>query len=369
MSDNDRKFDIGDRVVTDDGDTGTVKKYYPESAFPYRVKMDHREYEMFAETELSPLKSLAFKEGDSVRILTDAWAGETGTVVSVNPNDNGVSFHYQIQFPGYSENYGFDEHEVEAPESPVAGKKVKVKAHTEPDKETVYISGPMTGKPEFNFPLFYEMEDMMEGLGYRVINPARLDDEENIHARLDDPEDDFDYRDLLKRDLDEILGGADKLIVFDDWTNSRGATNEAFVADVAGIPVEFFDIETGEFEEIRMPVPFEAKEIVLGARRYDYGHPKENFERIADLWTAYFRPKLKDGITVDVRDVAFAMVLLKMARELNAPKPDNLVDIVGYVYALDETYRQAEREGQPLDELLSDALSVLRENSVEGSFS
>lgn len=39
----------------------------------------------------------------------------------------------------------------------------------------VYIAGPMTGLPEFNFPLFFEAEELLKGHGFEVINPARED--------------------------------------------------------------------------------------------------------------------------------------------------------------------------------------------------
>lgn len=239
-----------------------------------------------------------------------------------------------------------------------------------PDKPVAYISGPMSGKPDNNFPRFYEVEEIVQDMGYAVINPARMDEEDGADKRLHDPEDDFWYKDLLKRDLDEILGHADIVITFDDWTNSRGATNEAYVADVVGIDIKFLNLDGDEpqLDDVRQPVPFEAKEIVLGARRYDYGHPYENFLRIARLWDSWLQPKLVDGAEIDHRDVAMMMILLKMAREQNAPKPDNLVDIVGYAYAYDESNREIKRRGGDLDDLLSDGLSLMRENSVDSAF-
>jgi len=37
----------------------------------------------------------------------------------------------------------------------------------------VYISGPMTGFPDFNFPAFRDASARLRGLGHCVLNPAR----------------------------------------------------------------------------------------------------------------------------------------------------------------------------------------------------
>ena len=68
----------------------------------------------------------------------------------------------------------------------------------------------------------------------------------------------------------------------------------------------------------------EAIDITSGARREAYGHPRESFERIAKMWSAYMSHE------IGPRDVAMMMVLLKTCREANSAKRDSLVDIAGY---------------------------------------
>jgi len=68
-------------------------------------------------------------------------------------------------------------------------------------------------------------------------------------------------------------------------------------------------------------------------RQRDYGHPLVNHERIAAVWNVVLGPKLTAPVTP--REVVLCMIGLKIAREVNTPKRDSLVDICGYVNCLD----------------------------------
>ena len=68
---------------------------------------------------------------------------------------------------------------------------------------------------------------------------------------------------------------------------------------------------------------------VYGERAATYGHPRENFQRIADLFTAYL------GRSVSVVDVANLMILVKVARLQESPNhEDSIVHIAGYAAAM-----------------------------------
>lgn len=45
-------------------------------------------------------------------------------------------------------------------------------------KHTVYISGPMTGHADYNYPAFHEAEQQLRALGHAVINPAVTGEED-----------------------------------------------------------------------------------------------------------------------------------------------------------------------------------------------
>jgi hypothetical protein len=74
----------------------------------------------------------------------------------------------------------------------------------------------------------------------------------------------------------------------------------------------------------------EAKNTVDEARQRDYGDPSRNLELIGDLWSALL------GVHVSAESVARCMILAKVARDVHAPKRDNLVDIAGYAYCIDK---------------------------------
>lgn len=73
-----------------------------------------------------------------------------------------------------------------------------------------------------------------------------------------------------------------------------------------------------------------AKSIIKGARQEHYGTPEDNFQRIADFWTAY---AVANGFKIKYNpaDVALMMVLMKIARlSADIKHEDSWLDIAGY---------------------------------------
>jgi hypothetical protein len=77
----------------------------------------------------------------------------------------------------------------------------------------------------------------------------------------------------------------------------------------------------------------EANEIIYGDREKTYGRPDKNLNCIAAMWNAYLQSTGRDYITA--HDVCMMMSLLKVARQANAFKRDNLVDACGYLALAD----------------------------------
>jgi hypothetical protein len=55
-----------------------------------------------------------------------------------------------------------------------------------------------------------------------------------------------------------------------------------------------------------------------------------DFKRIAELWTAILKHKLKEGEVIESTDVARGQICLKLSRSIWQKKRDNWVDMGGY---------------------------------------
>jgi hypothetical protein len=97
-----------------------------------------------------------------------------------------------------------------------------------------------------------------------------------------------------------------------------------------------------------MSILKEANTIIYGDREKTYGHPSRNLVTIAKMWNAYLEGKPEQGNSLNAKDVAAMMVLLKTARLANNPDHrDSLVDICGYAALIercDETPTQEQDE-------------------------
>lgn len=107
----------------------------------------------------------------------------------------------------------------------------------------VYLSGPMRGYKDFNFPLFYTTEALLELWGWAVSNPARLDIEDgkaayNVAEKRIVPDTSFTIADALRRDFTVILS-CDAVALLPGWEKSEGACRELGLAIDIGLPVYF----------------------------------------------------------------------------------------------------------------------------------
>lgn len=101
----------------------------------------------------------------------------------------------------------------------------------------VYLAGPMTGYPRFNFDAFDKASDVLRSAGYAVVSPADLSIAHGV-----DPDGDpslvteEDVQLLMRTDLQCVLS-SDFLVALPGWEASRGARCELMVARACGIPV------------------------------------------------------------------------------------------------------------------------------------
>lgn len=101
----------------------------------------------------------------------------------------------------------------------------------------VYIAGPMSGIPEFNFPAFYAAADKMRADGHIVFNPAERDMERHNGIDISKgnetgcqetaaKEHGFSLRDALADDTWWICKEATAIAMLPGWENSKGARAE-----------------------------------------------------------------------------------------------------------------------------------------------
>lgn len=110
----------------------------------------------------------------------------------------------------------------------------------------VYLAGPMSGIPNFNFQAFMEAAASLRQQGHEVFSPAEHDVEtagETFHELYPDGDTEravangFSLRGALKADLDWICDHADAIFMMRGWENSKGARTEHALAVALGLEV------------------------------------------------------------------------------------------------------------------------------------
>lgn len=93
----------------------------------------------------------------------------------------------------------------------------------------VYISGPMTGLPDLNFPAFNAAAALLRARGLEVVNPAEIS--------VQNP---GNWEDCMKADI-KALCDCDALALLPGWANSRGAHLEVHLAHRLGMRIGTVD--------------------------------------------------------------------------------------------------------------------------------
>jgi Domain of unknown function (DUF4406) len=92
-------------------------------------------------------------------------------------------------------------------------------------KRRIYISGPMSGIPLLNFPLFNRTAVRLRNLRWEVVNPVEING---------DPE--AEWLDCIAADL-LAMKDCTAICLLPGWTNSYGAKIERMAADKLGLEV------------------------------------------------------------------------------------------------------------------------------------
>ena len=102
---------------------------------------------------------------------------------------------------------------------------------------TAYLSGPMRGHPQYNFPAFFAAEQVLVRLGWNVLNPARMDLEQDGF----DPDSGDNIKPVdhyLRRDFEAVMSldpESDLVVTLPQWDTSKGSRFEVSLAQVRGV--------------------------------------------------------------------------------------------------------------------------------------
>ena len=108
-----------------------------------------------------------------------------------------------------------------------AAKRHRQNQTTPPSVGGIYIAGPMTGHPEFNYPAFHWAAGLLTTAGLTPINPARVEGREACRSWLD----------FMRASLRD-LADCDGVATLQGWGDSRGAALEVHIARSLDLPIK-----------------------------------------------------------------------------------------------------------------------------------
>lgn len=164
-----------------------------------------------------------------------------------------------------------------------------------------YIAGPMTGRPLFNFPAFFEAAARLTRQGNETVNPAQHDiDMGWVSVTKDaqggilavDKHETFSWDEALDWDIDQI-SHCDAVYLLPGWSKSRGACREYAAARTMGLLVLGAIDETPLAAVTRQPLvglvgyAQSGKDTfasVLGYRRIAFADPLKVLSVACDPW-------------------------------------------------------------------------------------
>lgn len=97
-----------------------------------------------------------------------------------------------------------------------------------PRKQTAYLSGPMTGMPDLNFPAFNAAAAKLRKDGLTIVNPAELN-----------PDPTTPWAQCMRTDI-KALCDCDAIMMLDGWEKSKGAHLELQLAHRLELDILFY---------------------------------------------------------------------------------------------------------------------------------
>lgn len=107
-------------------------------------------------------------------------------------------------------------------------------ARQEAAPRRVYIAGPMSGYPDFNYPAFHAAARRLDAAGYIPVSPAADADERPVDPP--EPDDAAPHWYYLRLAIAKLVN-CDAIYLLDGWESSNGARLEKRIADACGLSV------------------------------------------------------------------------------------------------------------------------------------
>lgn len=92
---------------------------------------------------------------------------------------------------------------------------------------SVYIAGPMTGLPDFNFPAFQKAADFLRASGFAVVSPHEL------HGHT------HESWEFYMKSAIQAMMNCEVIYLLHNWSSSRGAQLELILAQTLGYGVMY----------------------------------------------------------------------------------------------------------------------------------
>jgi hypothetical protein len=118
----------------------------------------------------------------------------------------------------------------------------------------VYLSGPMSGIADHNFPAFNEQAAKLRAAGYEVINPAELN-----------PDPAMTWEECLRVDIRELCT-CDAIALMPGWERSKGANLELHIAHRLGLEVMHMPMQFDLAAHLRRQAAFSERTFGPGKR-------------------------------------------------------------------------------------------------------
>jgi hypothetical protein len=192
----------------------------------------------------------------------------------------------------------------------------------------IFLCGPMTGIEDYNYPAFNAAAKQLRVLGYDVLNPA-----EGFGGNQDLPWEVYLEHTMLQVELCDIVA------TLDGWGDSKGANKEIERAKQLGKRIMTYrKILQDGCEEAVLDI---ANKLVNGDRGKDYGHPYDDYNCTIKLFNTLMEKKYQfefndAKLPFKAEDGIIFLMCVKLSREMNAIKRDNMIDLAGYAECYDK---------------------------------